>query len=145
MITFPLSTSKYSRVIGKKEEVLSCPACDWQGTWSGYQATYRRAQLIAGSMEPFFRAFLEQYPKARTLGHKMVLIDTLLHHYHGELLEAPCRPGALNLIEGRMDDIVAFLDALSRGPESTPGVLDRAAQWKQLEAASRARMGRDPQ
>ena len=122
---------------GGKDEILACAACGWQGAWHAYQATYRRAQLVAGSMEPYVRAFVDRYPRARTPGEKMVLIDTLLHRYHGELTHTPCRPGALNLIEGRLDDVVAFLDGLSRGDGSTAGVVERAVRWKALEEQAR--------
>lgn len=126
-----------------KESVLRCAQCGWQGSWRAYQATYRRRQLVAGSMASYIRDYVERYPRARSLGEKMVLIDTLIHHYHGEIMDHPCRPGALNLIEGRMDDIVAFLDGLSRGGQSTAGVVERGERWKQLEERSRAVMRPD--
>lgn len=128
---------------GGKKEILSCAGCGWQGDWKVYQATFRGKQLVAGSMAQYFQAYVEQYPRARKLGEKMILIDTLLHQYHGELLGQPCRPGAINLIEGRMDDIVAFLDDLSRGGKSTVGVVDRCKRWKNMEVDSRKVMGRD--
>lgn len=122
---------------GGKNTVLNCRKCGWQGSWQAYQDTYRGKQLVSGSMASFINSYVEQYPRASSLGEKMVLIDTLLHHYHGEIMNRPCRPGALNLIEGRMDDIVIFLDDLSRSSQSTEGVLGRHVRWRRLEKRSR--------
>lgn len=47
----------------------------------------------------------------------------------------PTRPVAVNLIEGRMSEVVAFLDDLSYGEKSTPGTRENLGEWnKNIEA-----------
>jgi len=85
-----------------------------------------------------FRAFVREFPLARTPQKKMLAIDRLIHGFHvfyrktshdedprGE----PTRPVAVNLIEGSLDDVVAFLDQLTYGDESTPGTRENYYQW----------------
>jgi hypothetical protein len=36
---------------------------------------------------------------------------------------------AVNLIEGRLAEVIAFLDGLSYGEESTPGVKEKQDEW----------------
>jgi hypothetical protein len=68
----------------------------------------------------------------------MILIDTLIHRYHGELSGQPTRPVGCNLIAGRMADIVAFLDRLSYEPRSTPETRSTRLAWRaKLEQARR--------
>jgi hypothetical protein len=60
----------------------------------------------------------------------MLLIDRLIHGFHWYLKTGgPTRPVAVNLIEGRLSDVVAFLDRLSYGEKSTPGTRETYAQW----------------
>ena len=64
-------------------------------------------------MKPFIEAFVDEFPKARTPRDRMFLIDTLLHRFHGEYERNPHRPGAINLIGGKPNEVRAFLDDLS--------------------------------
>lgn len=111
------------------QEALNCLECGWQGTWGAYQKSYRHKQLVAGGMEDFFREYARDFPAARTAQRQMILIDTLLHRYHCEAVTEPSRPGATNLIEGKMTDIVEFLHALSYGDASTPELVRNRAEW----------------
>ena len=68
-------------------------------------------------MVTLFQDFVERFPRAQTAQQRMVLIDTLLHGFHwyaktGE----PTRPVAVNLIDLRLDDVIAFLDDLTWRP-----------------------------
>lgn len=100
-------------------EVLNCGACNWRLTWGDYRKTYRKRQLHAGGMEPFIRAFVDDFQRATSAREKMVLIDILVHRYHGEFEGAGHRPGALNLIAvRRLKEGLAFLDELGgRDPQ----------------------------
>ena len=60
----------------------------------------------------------------------MLRIDTLIHGFHLYLKDdKPTRPVAVNLIEGKLGTVVAFLDDLSYGEKSTPGMLENLKNW----------------
>jgi hypothetical protein len=113
---------------GDKEELLRC-RCGWELPWSEYFGTIQHRQLSGA--EPvlgLFRDFIARFPLAHSSREKMVLIDQLLHGFHwyyktGE----PTRPVAINLIEGRLREVMAFLDSLTYGDKSTPELLESKA------------------
>jgi hypothetical protein len=110
--------------------VIRCAACGWSIAWADYHRSYRRKQLVAGGMEAFFREFYEQYPRARTYPEKMRRIDTLIHRYHWELEGSPGRSGAVNLIGGTQEEVVAFLNELTYGPGGTDGLRETRDSWR---------------
>ena len=58
------------------------------------------------------------------------MIDRLLHSFHWYYkTNEPTRPVAVNLIEGRLRQVIGFLDNLSYGEKSTPGTKDNKASW----------------
>ena len=123
---------------GRKEEVLRCK-CGWELAWGDYFKTIRHKQLSGA--EPVldqFRSFLQAFPAARTPQEKTIVIDRLIHGFHWYYkTNAPTRPVAINLIEGRLSEVVAFLDDLSCGDKSTAEVAENYAQWdKRIEANS---------
>ncbi len=115
---------------GNTTGLLRCD-CGWELPWADYLRTIRHKQLSGA--EPVldqFRTFISGFPTARTPQEKMFQIDRLLHGFHWYYkTNSPTRPVAVNLIEGRMGEVVAFLDRLSRGEKSTPGVAETFAQW----------------
>ncbi len=115
---------------GDKEEVLHCD-CGWELTWGDYFNTIQHAQLSGA--EPVlkqFRTFIETFPVARTPQEKMLAIDRLIHGFHYFLkTDQPTRPVAVNLIEGRLRQVVAFLDELTYGEESSPATKETYAEW----------------
>ena len=119
-----------------REETLQCP-CGWTLPWADYFKTIQHKQLSGA--EPVleqFQDFVDAFPSARTPQEKMLLIDRLLHGFHWYYKTGgPTRPVAVNLIQGRLSDVVAFLDRLSYGDKSTPGMRETYAQWdKNIEA-----------
>ena len=82
-------------------------------------------------MEGFFREYGSDFTTARTPREKMILIDTLLHRYHWEMTEQISRAGAVNLISGRLKDVIAFLDELTYSENSTPEMRDNLAAWRE--------------
>lgn len=124
------------RVKGQADEVLRCP-CGWRLPWADYFKTMQHKQLSGA--EPVleqFRDFVRAFPAARTPQEKMQCIDRLIHGFHWYLkTDRPTRPVAVNLIEGRLSDVVAFLDRLTYGDRSTPGMRETYAEWdKGIEA-----------
>jgi hypothetical protein len=114
----------------RREETLRC-GCGWELSWADYFKTIQHKQLSGA--EPVleqFRAFVEAFPRARTPQAKMLLIDRLIHGFHYYLKTGrPTRPVAVNLIEGRLSDVVAFLERLSYGDRGTPGMRETYDEW----------------
>ena len=122
--------------IVQRKELLCCP-CGWTLPWADYFKTIQHKQLSGA--EPVleqFREFVSAFPAARTPREKMLLIDRLIHgfHYYYKTSD-PTRPVAVNLIEGRLSDVVAFLDRLTYGAKGTPGMREIYEEWdKNIEA-----------
>ena len=101
--------------------------CGFSLTKEEFRSSYKEKQLFASNALPVFKRFIEDYPKCREYGTKMIAVDTLIHAFHilhsgrnGSYNEsdiengAPLgRPTAANLIEGSLTEVVAFLDELS--------------------------------
>ncbi len=126
---------------GKPETLMVCPACDWRMTWGDYRRTFQRKQLHIGGARAAFEAFIEGWPRAREGRQKMLLVDRLIHEFHYSLRDRPTLPtraAGVNLIEGKLTDVVAFLDALSAGLQD-PALTEDHQQWRQrLDEAQQA-------
>jgi hypothetical protein len=83
-------------------------------------------ELVGGAAEPYFRRYVDAYPRARSPRERMLLIDALLHEFHSSARFGDVRPAAVNVIEGRLRSVMALLDELA-GLGATPG--QRA--WRQ--------------
>jgi hypothetical protein len=118
--------------------VLRCEHCGWELTWGQYFRTIQHKQLSgAEPVLELFRDFVMRFPRAHTPQEKMVLIDTLIHGFHWAAKYGPTRPVAANLIEGRLPDVIRFLDRLTYGNGSTRGIADTRAGW--VEKSQNAR------
>jgi hypothetical protein len=121
------------------EEILRCD-CGWELSWKEYFKTIQHKQLSGA--EPVlaqFRTFINKFSIARTPQQKILAIDRLIHGFHWYYkTNSPIRPVAVNLIEGSMSGVVAFLDQLTNGvygDKSTPGIRENFAEWdKKIEA-----------
>ena len=110
---------------------LHC-ACGWALPWKDYFATIQRKQLSgAEPVLALFREYVAAYPAAASDRERMLLIDRLIHGFHYYFKTGGAtRPVAINLIEGRLPEVVALLDALTYGPGSTPGLPERREAWR---------------
>jgi len=113
-----------------EKEMLECGGCEWRLPWMEYFRSYHKKRLLAGGLEPFLREFAREYPRAKGYGGKIVLVDTLLHRYHWELEGNPGGPGAANLIGGTRNEVIAFLNELAYGRDSTSGLEENRTQWR---------------
>lgn len=105
-----------------RDVVLTCPVCGWQITWGDYHLSFKRKQLNPGGATTIFAAFVENFPRARTPQAKMMAIDRLIHEFHysyRSMPDLPTRPVGVNLIEGHLEDVIAFLDELTLGDDSS--------------------------
>jgi DNA-binding XRE family transcriptional regulator len=128
----------------RRRQVLRCDACGWATTWGAYFATYHRRLLRGGSAVDAFGEFAERFPAAQTPQARMLAIDRLLHSFHHQLT-GPTRPAGVNLIEGSLAEVLAFLDDLTYGPEArgappTP-TADRERRDLARTQLARARLG----
>ena len=114
----------------RKEEILRW-VCGWELTWGEYFKTIQHVQLSGA--EPVleqFRTFVNTFSAARTPQEKTLAIDRLIHGFHWYYkTNGPTRPVAINLIEGRLSEVVAFLDRLTYSDKSTPGTKQTYSQW----------------
>lgn len=128
-----------------REQVLQCP-CGWELPWADYFGTIQHKQLSGA--EPVleqFGAFVREFPEAKTLRERVLLIDRLIHGFHWFLkTDTPTRPVAVNLIEGTLGEVVAFLDGLTYGDESTLGLQETRAEWDRGIQANAEWYGRRP-
>jgi hypothetical protein len=113
-----------------RRQLLTCAECGWQVTWGEYFATIQKKQLSGPDLESLFRDFISRFPRANGPREKMVLIDQLIHGFHYSMHTGPRRPSAVNLIQGRLWDVMHFLNELTYGEKSTPGTRDAAAAWR---------------
>jgi ribosomal protein L37AE/L43A len=112
------------------EEVLRCP-CGWIGTWENFRKAYKKESLLAVGMMPYLEAFVEEFPLAKGYSQKMILVDQLIHRYHGELMDpGGARAGCANLIEGKVREVIKFLNALTYTQDSTGGLAEVRVVWK---------------
>ena len=117
---------------GHKEELLRCD-CGWELSWDAYFKTIQHKQLSGA--EPvigLFRDFVDRFPAAGSVREKVFLIDQLIHGFHWYYkTNGPTRPVAINLIQGRLKQMITFLDGLTYSEQSTPGTLETKAEWDQ--------------
>jgi phosphohistidine swiveling domain-containing protein len=111
--------------------MLLCPGCRWQMPWQAYFRTIQHKQLSGdAAVVAMFQDYIQQFPKANEPRQKMVLIDQLIHGFHENLQSGPRRAVAVNLIEGRFHEVVAFLDRLSYGEGSTLEIQKSRDEWR---------------
>jgi hypothetical protein len=90
------------------------PGCMFSITKDKYLASWRHRDLWRGKALPAFEVYFEKYPVAKTLDEKMILIDTLIHSFHIDLVQnLPNRSVANNLMEGSLKQVVDILNDLS--------------------------------
>jgi len=116
-----------------KEEVLKCPQCSWRATWGEYLGTYQGKQLSEGGAGAYLRAFVTRYEHAKTPTRKLLAIDRVIHEFHYNAVESlrrPTRAACVNLIGGRLTDVVAFLNDLTYGEQTDKRVLKTRDAWR---------------
>jgi predicted RNA-binding Zn-ribbon protein involved in translation (DUF1610 family) len=121
-----------ARADGDPARLLRCPACGWAMTWGRYHQGFRHQELTAAGLLDAIQAFRQGWARAPGPREKMLLIDRLIHRWHWEASQEHLlgRPSAVNLIEGNRASVIALLDQLSHGPDSTTGTRDTHQTWQ---------------
>lgn len=114
---------------GDAREEMLCTVCGWRLTWGEYLKTYQGKQLHGGGAVPAIQAYLDGAGEARSPQQKMLLIDALLHAYHWEAAGNPTRPLAVNMIQGTIHNVVAFLEEL--GFSNDPQMREHYRHWQE--------------
>jgi hypothetical protein len=117
-----------------RDEVLGCPTCGWRATWGEYALSFKRNQLNSGGATEAFEAYIRDYRAATTPGAKFLIIDRLIHEFHysyADQPDLPSRPVGVNLIQGKLTDVIVFLDALNYGDRIPTEVQARRAAWRE--------------
>jgi hypothetical protein len=122
----------------QSKESLRC-ACGWECTYRAYMDAIRNQQLDGGpEVIALFQQYRDSFPKIKENNEKMLAIDGLIHGFHHFLRSGRTRrPVGINLIDGHLDFIIDFLDQLSIGPASTPGLWQTQQDWREKVNSSR--------
>ncbi len=114
-----------------KDVLLTCVSCNWSVQWNDYLKTYQDKHLHGGGAIAIFEAFIKEFRRAHLLHEKMLAIDRLIHSFHWELVKNPGRTVATNLIYAKNKlEVLTFLDTLSCGESSTPGLQEGKKEWE---------------
>jgi hypothetical protein len=120
---------------GNRWTPMTCPVCGWTLTWVDYHATFQRRQLNPGGAVAYFRAFVTAFASARDPRTKMLAIDRVIHEFHYSLRalpDQPTRAAGVNLIEGNLGEVIAFLNELS-GMNLPDGFQETSAAWQKKQ------------
>ncbi len=111
-----------------------CGSCGWQMSWKPFFRTYQGKQLSVNTdVTGITREYLSELPECKTPNEKMILIDALIHACHEWVRKGVTyygRPLAVNFMEGKMDQVVAFLENLPYGPDSLPEMTEQFMEWR---------------
>lgn len=122
------------------EAVLTCPTCGWSIVWADFVHTYKRRQLNSGGALSAFTSFIGQWDASRTPEQKMLAVDRLIHAFHYSFAarpEMPTRPAGVNLIDGKLTDVIEFMNELSHGPDGLQATIETRQQWEETLAVWR--------
>ena len=129
-------------------EVLRCPACGWEVACRDYhKSLLRKAPPRPYEPARLYKAFVEQWPVARSAHERLLLIDRLIHEWHIHY-RAVGWPIGTGVVRATAKQMVELLEELAYGPGSTDGLAQTRAVWRSrlqarrmeldLEAAARA-------
>lgn len=114
------------------DQAIACPGggCSWSITRAEYKVNRRHRDLGEGAALPAFSQYLTAFPAARSPEEKMRAIDQLIHAFHWDLKDhVPNRVAANNLLEGSLEQVCAFLDALSARDDAAKTQWRQTVQW----------------
>jgi hypothetical protein len=97
------------------DTIVGCPNGDWEITPRAWHKSWENRDLN-GRCEEFDR-YVRDWPNARSLGDRMVLIDAVVHGLHvSSRDDLAGNFAARSFLEGSRPKVVALLDELAYGP-----------------------------
>jgi len=118
-----------------RTDPICCDKCGWSVSFGAYYKSIKGKQFsLSPAAHVAVQKYAQAFPKATEPREKMRLIDLLIHRCHGSLEEAETahgRPLACNLIEGKLGQLIAFLDTLAYGEKSTQGTRETYTKWRE--------------
>jgi hypothetical protein len=117
-----------------RDVILKCSVCGWQITWGEYHKSFKRHQLNVGGAAKVFEAYVQDYKVAQASQTKILAIDRLIHGFHYSFRarpDLPSRPVCVNLIQGKLADVIRFLDELTYGKETNTALVENRAEWQE--------------
>lgn len=129
----PLVPTGTGEAMSSEVEAQPCPTCGWTTTKKQYHRSWKHADLNGTRAMDALQAFVAAYPRAQSIRERVILIDRLLHAFHHSLKagsDVPHHAAANNLVEGSHENVVALLDRLTYGKESTPGLAEARERWQ---------------
>ena len=103
----------------QRDYLLECLKCGWSMLFGEFNDSYKGQTLHGYGAIEELKEFAKKYPLAKTYVEKMLLIDGLIHTFHGNLNARPSRPTATNVIEGSNADVANLIFTLAYGEGST--------------------------
>jgi len=113
---------------------LVCEQCGWRMDWKTFYSTFKGKQLSVNvDLTDVTRKFVNELPECKTPQAKMILIDAIIHACHAWVQNGITyygRPLAVNFIDGKMNQVVAFLENLPNGPDTLPEMTEQVMDWR---------------
>lgn len=113
-----------------EQPILTCPGCGWSTPWKTYKRSYKGKRIHGGRAYEFFLAYMDEFSRAKSPREKMLAIDKVIHALHESLTKVWTLPASLNLIEGKIEEVIELLDSLAYGDTSEAVMLSRKEQWR---------------
>jgi hypothetical protein len=123
----------------KGDVAMTCGVCGWSITWFAYHLTFQRRQLNPGGAVASFAGYVQRWEQAMIPQAKMLAIDRVIHEFHYSLREVPEQPtraAGVNLIEGKLTEVVRFLNELSGLPLQGE-MRQTQREWEQKQGSIR--------
>lgn len=95
-----------------------CSLCGLSMSWDEFRKSRKRQQLNPGGAVDFFNEYVTKWIGLKDNKEKMLAIDKLIHSFHYSLKSSPdipTRAAGVNLIEGKLTDVMVFLDEMTFG------------------------------
>jgi hypothetical protein len=140
----------------QQDVAITCDSCAWSVPGRGYLKTYQDKHLNGGGAVALFEAFIGQFERACLPHETMLAIDQLIHGFHWYSVKSPGRPAATNstfaknkrerdgsrlgpplaatnlIYAKNKRELLTFLDTLTYGEGSTPGLRDNKEEWERM-------------
>ena len=113
-----------------KDAVLTCPSCGWSTPWQVFKRSYKGKRIHGGRAYESFLIYMDEFRQAKSPRQKMLIIDRVIHALHESLNQIWTIPASVDLIEGKLEDVIELLDSLAYGNTTDAAMHSRKEQWR---------------